>query len=194
MANTYAGEIGVTWGEREFLFRPSFSAIASLGDPKHLIRFLGRIQRADMDGYVAALAMLNACHVGDGDLSRLIGYFKDVKGRLRYVMGTMSPQEIHILGARLAANGMIGQPRGRKDGKPADSFDPAEYVGAAVAHLGLSTAEAWDMTMIEFQRAIDAKFPPAEGEKDKELPSVEEAEAAVNHVMEMRKRIASRNS
>ena len=51
------------------------------------------------------------------------------------------------------------------------------------------------MTMIEFQRAIDAKFPHAEGEKERELPSVEEAEAAVNHVMAMRKRIqASRYS
>lgn len=191
MANTYAGEVGVTWGERDYLFRPSFAAIASLGDPKHLLSMLSRIQREGMDGYIAALAVLDACHVGDGDLSRLIGYFKEVKSRLRYVLGSMPPSDVHILGARLAVSGMIGEPRVRKGNKdnPAAYFDPAEFVGAAQAHLGVSADEAWDMTMVEFQRAIDAKFPPSEADKAKELPSEAESEAAIAHVMAMRRRI-----
>lgn len=193
MANVYAGEVGVAWGERDYLFRPSLAAIASLGDPAYLVSLLRRIQSTGMDGYVAALAMLSACYVGDArDLDRLIGYFREHRGRLRYVMGSMPASDVHIIGARLAVNGMIGEPkRSSKGGKASSTFNPAEYVGAAQAHLGLSSAEAWQMTMLEFQRAMDAKFPPDEKDKERDAPSAEEAEAAVAHVMAMRAKKAS---
>lgn len=178
MANVHAGEIGITWGERDYLFRPSLAAIGSLGDPAYLGKLLARIQRVDMDGYVCALAVLSACHVCEpADIDRLIGYHREHKGRLRYVMGSMPPAEIHILGVRLAVSGIVGEPkrRGKGDGKPTSGFDPAEFVGAAQAHLGVSAPEAWAMTMIEFQRAMDAKYPPKEDEP--EQMTADEAEA-----------------
>lgn len=189
MANIYAGEVGVTWGGQEYLFRPSLEAIASLGDPEHILGLLQRVQYFTIDGFVAALAILSACHEGDGDTAKLVGYLKDVRGRLRYVLGAIPAEEIHILGARLAVNGIIGQPKAsRGKEKAATSFDPAEYVGAAQAHLGVSAAEAWQMTMIELQRALDAKFPP--DDKDDGL-TVDEAQAAVDHVAAMRARMAA---
>lgn len=189
MANTYAGEIGVTMGGREYLFRPSLSAMATLGTPEEIVEFLVRIQSPGIDGFLSALSILSASYVGDcDDLDRLMGYLKDVNGRLRYVAGAMPQNEIHILGARLSVSGMIGDPKGaRGKGKSATRFDPAEYVGTAQAHLGLSAAEAWHMTMVELQRALDAKFPSED--KEDEL-TTEEAQAAVDHVRKMRARMA----
>ncbi|MEC8917112.1 MAG: DUF6246 family protein [Pseudomonadota bacterium] len=193
MANVHAGEIGITWGERDYLFRPSLGAIGSLGDPAYLGKLLARIQRVDMDGYVCALAVLSACHVGEpADLDRLIGYYREHKGRLRYVMGSMPPSEIHILGVRLAVSGIVGEPKrrgkGNGNGKPASGFDPAEFVGAAQAHLGVSAPEAWQMTMVEFQRAMDAKYPPKEDEPEPLTP--EEAEALHERVTSIRSRMS----
>ncbi|MDF3917520.1 DUF6246 family protein [Salinicola salarius] len=190
MANVHAGEIGITWGERDYLFRPSLGAIGSLGDPAYLGKLLARIQRVDMDGYVCALAVLSECHVGAPvDLDRLIGYYREHKGRLRYVMGSMPPAEIHILGVRLAVSGIVGEPKRRSkgSGKPSATFDPSEFVGAAQAHLGVSAPEAWQMTMIEFQRAMDAKYTPKDDEP--ELLTPEEAESLFDRVTSIRSKI-----
>ncbi|MBZ5486900.1 hypothetical protein HW452_05110 [Halomonas aquamarina] len=188
-ANVYAGELSITWQGRDWLFRPTLAAMAELGEPAEIVRLLGRIQAPGADGFVAALAVLRACHVGDDDISPLIGFFKDVRGRLRYVMGALPLQNIHVLGAKLAIAGIVGAPKPRKGGgKPMAAFDPAEFVGVAQAHLGLSSAEAWAMTMIEFQRAMDAKFPESESKKA-EQPTEEEAAATVDHIMQLRQRI-----
>lgn len=190
MANTYAGEMGIDWQGREYLFRPSLSAIASLGTPTELVQLLKRCQSAGPDGFLASLSVLLACYQGEPeDLDRLTGYVREHRGRLRFVMGAMQPSEVHIIGARLAVAGMVGEPkRGKGDGKEAAEFDPAEYVGVAQAHLGMSSTEAWQMTMIELQRAIDAKFPPSEEEKRKEeMPTEEQAEAVVAHVKALRR-------
>lgn len=190
MANIHSGEIGITWGERDYQFRPSLAAIGSLGDAAYLGKLLARVQRVDMDGYVCALSVLSACYVGDpGDLDRLIGYYREHRGRLRYVMGSMPSAEIHILGVRLAISGIAGEPkrRGKDNGKASATFDPAEFVGAAQAHLSVSAPEAWQMTMIEFQRAIDAKYPPKEDEPEQITP--EEAEALHERVTSIRSRL-----
>ncbi|WP_110708501.1 DUF6246 family protein [Salinicola sp. CR57] len=190
MANVHSGEIGITWGERDYLFRPSLAAIGSLGNPAELGRLLARVQREGMDGYVCALAVLSACYAGEpSDLDRLIGYYRDHRGRLRYVLGSMPPAEIHILGVRLAVSGIVGEPRRRAkaSGKASAEFSPAEFVGAAQAHLGVSAPEAWAMTMIEFQRAMDAKHPPKDDEHEQMTP--EEAEALCSRVTSIRSKI-----
>lgn len=194
MANTYAGEIAIAWQGRDYLFRPTLAAIGSLGTPREIIETLHRVQRSTMDGYVAALAVLSACYVGDPeDTSRLIGHFREVKGRLRYVLGAMPAQNVHVLGARMAVAGIVGDPKPRKGGgSPMQEFDPAEFVGAAQAHLGLSSRDAWQMTMIEFQRAMDAKFPDPKAEKERDLPTREASEASVAHVIQLRDRIKRR--
>ncbi|WP_417861842.1 DUF6246 family protein [Vreelandella venusta] len=191
MANTYAGEIAVCWQGRDYLFRPTLAAMGELGEPEEIVRLLVRVQSPGIDGFVAALAVLQSCYVGEPeDIAKLIGYFKDVKGRLRYVMGSMPLQNVHVLGAKLAVSGIVGAPRQKKGGgKPMASFDPAEFVGAAQAHLGLSSAEAWSLTMIELQRALDAKFPDPKAEKQKDMPTEESSAASVAHVMQLRRRI-----
>ncbi|MCC4288518.1 DUF6246 family protein [Vreelandella aquamarina] len=187
--NVYAGEVCISWGERDYLFRPTLAAMAELGEPEEIIRLLVRVQTPGADGFIAALAVLRACHAGDDDISPLIGFFKDVRGRLRYVTGALPLQNVHVLGAKLAVAGIVGVPKPRKGGgKPMAAFDPAEFVGAAQAHLGLSAGDAWSLTMIEFQRAMDAKFPEADSRKS-EQPTEQEAAATVSHIMQLRRRI-----
>lgn len=186
--NVYAGEVCISWGERDYLFRPTLAAMAELGEPAEIVRLLVRVQTPGADGFIAALAVLRACYVGDADISPLIGFFKDVRGRLRYVMGALPLQNVHVLGAKLAIAGIVGAPKPRKGGgKPMATFDPAEFVGAAQAHLGISARDAWQMTMLELQRSMDAKFPDAEQKDDQ--PSEQEAQATVEHIMRLRKRI-----
>lgn len=189
-ANTYAGELSITWRGRDYLFRPSLAAMSELGEPEHILNLLNRVQAHGNNGFIAALSVLSACYVGDReDIAPLVGFFKDVRGRLRYVMGVLPLQNVHVLGAKLAIAGIVGAPKPRSSGgKPMTAFDPSEFVGAAQAHLGLSSAEAWALTMVEFQRSMDAKFPEAEGKRDQQ-PSEEEAQATVDHIMQLRQRI-----
>lgn len=196
MANLYAGEIGVDWKGREYLFRPSLSAIASLGEPDELTEMLARIQAPGVDGFLCALNVMNACYVGDAeDIDKLVGVIRDVRGRLRYVAGAMPQQEVHIIGARLAISGMIGKPKKLKKGADAPSrslFDPGAFVAAAQAGLGVSASEGWAMTMLELQRALDAKNPDAEDDDD-DLTE-QEAQDAIDRVHHIRELIEKRRS
>lgn len=194
MANTYAGEVAICWRGRDHVFRPTLAAMAELGEPQEIVETLHRVQHPSVDGFVAAMAVLAACYAGDADdLDRLIGCFREVKGRLRYVMGAVPAHDIHVLGARLAISGIVGDPKPRKGGgTPLRELDPAEFAGAAQAHLGLSAGDAWQMTMIEFQRAMDAKFPDPKAQKEKDMPSKESAAASVAHVISLRTKAKKR--
>lgn len=191
-ANVYAGELGVDWGEHEYVFRPSFRALANLGDKHRLLTLLNRVQQPTRHGFITALNVLDAFYTGDRvQLDRLIGVHRPVRDRLRYVQGRMPFENVHALGARLLVNAIVGDPtrKGEKSkGGKVSSFDPSEFVGTAQAHLAVSAADAWDMTMIEFQRAMDAKYPPKEEEKQKEMPSEEEAQSVVAYIEAFRKR------
>lgn len=211
MANTYAGEIGVMVGEREYLFRPSLRAIASLGNPREIISdYLMKLQEQPLERFSdnpwirfeqekiwqsrlyglvqAAIRVMHACYVGNDDADwRLTGYYDERRGKNRWVMGLMPPKNLHVIGTRLLINGVVGDPKPRKGDKsgPAREFNPAEYVALAQAHLGMSGKDAWDMTMIELQRALDAKFPP-DDKANSGQPTVDEAEAMFAHVARIR--------
>ena len=59
-------------------------------------------------------------------------------------------------------------------GKPMREFDAAEFVGAAVAHLGVPTESAWRMCMVDLQISMKAKFPDL---YQPDLPSSAEIDA-----------------
>ena len=174
MANLLAGEVGINVNGREYLFRPSFYALSQIADtPQELQQAFNDIQTVNENGFSIALRVLQSCCVDD--VSRITGCYRPVMitykhpwlppqrtERIRFVQGRMPPQNAHVLGARLLINGMCGD---QKDtGEPlyddGSGFNVAEFVGMATAHLGVSVAEAWQMTMHEFQAAMRAKFPP----------------------------------
>ena len=184
-ANLLAGEIGITAEGREYIFRPSFRKLAELGTPAQLVALFSASQTPNKTGFVSSLSIL--CHFIDcstEDAMRLLGYHRDIKGDLKYVRGILSePQDIPILAASLMKKAMIGRPSRRK-GNAATEFDIMEFHGMAVAHLDMQPSEAWNMTMLEFQSAIRAKFGEPESEK---VPTGEDIDALWAAVEEGRK-------
>ena len=191
MANVAAGELGVVVSGREFVFRPSFRAMAELGSPDELVALLDRIQRTDAGGFAAALAVLATC-CDDDDVGDVIGFYRPLKGRLRYVQKRLPWQDVYVLGLRCLLNGMVGSLEKAKRIKPSDkpprNFDPSEFAAAAMVHLGLSREDAWGMTMLEFQRAMMVKHP----DMVQDLPTQDEYRAAIDTVKNIRAKAKER--
>ena len=142
---------------REFTFRPSFGRISTLGDPQAIVRLYAGLfgARAAVDArYVLA------CLCDQEDPLPLLGW---LDAELAEHPGAMPPAEQVILARHLMQHGIVGKARpeassGAK-GKFSDRFDASEFVSAARVHLGLSSDDAEDLSMTEFQTMFELKFP-----------------------------------
>ncbi len=67
-------------------------------------------------------------------------------------------------------------------------FKVTEFVASAIAHLKLSARYAWQLTMPEFQLAMDSLYPP--DEKKANIPTQEQAEETYQKVLAARARNA----
>lgn len=175
MANTAIGEAAIYHDGAEYLLRPSFSAMQQIGTPDD-------IEQAALDVYNALCKCLSAEPLARHEIApcafvlhccavtdlppELVGQVND---DLSWQFGAMSTIDLCTIAHQMVSYGINGKPdkdrlafaarQAAKEGATGGKFDPLEYIGSAVAHLGLSTADAWALTMVEFQRAIDAKFP-----------------------------------
>lgn len=155
-ALTEIGQIGVTDADgNEFLFNPSFANIAKIGNPKSIVKAFH-----DLHGHKAvrpAMHIMRCCAVDNAD--DLIGWLDEY---LHRVDGSIPDAELVILARSLMTDGIAGRAKpDNKDseGKFSDSFDASEFVDAAMVHLGIGAADAWQLTMTQFQRQIEMKFP-----------------------------------
>lgn len=183
--NTSIGEVLVTarvdGRATDFLFRPSFSALSRIGAPEQIesvIKGCLDCMESLTSGLInpeyrySCVSMINACCEDEEITRALFGYWqvKSRKGeeRLVFIEGAETAENTIVLANHLVKWGVVGKPKRRvtEGDKVKKDFDPFEYVGSAIAHLGLSTNEAWQLTMTEFQAAIDAKFPPEKPIKD----------------------------
>ncbi|EHL37299.1 gp17 protein [Salmonella enterica subsp. enterica serovar Montevideo str. ATCC BAA710] len=83
--------------------------------------------------------------------------------------GAIPIEDVIHLARHLILHGVMGdQPpeefEGEK-GEYSDKFDVRSFVYTAVAHLGMSESDAWNMTMTSFRAAMNAKFPQKEKAK-----------------------------
>lgn len=190
-ANTAIGEIGISHGDRDYLLRPSFRALSELDTPRGLVELfalvhggprshhlLAAFNRAETNRHFrACVDVISAC--SDDDLTPLTGYPGERWGAWR--PGAMGRVEIVALAQSLLRHGMIGvlPPVPAAPGAPppetSNEFNAAEYVALAVAHLGMSEADAWNLTMTSFAMYARAKYPPPKSN----APS----EAEHDHVM-----------
>jgi hypothetical protein len=190
------GEIGVSAGDREFLFRPSLSAMDSLGSPAEIVeKFTALFEPPKINPFwpsqsyrawerdVTSIAydVLVACC--EDDVTGLIGHMGTRWGS--FVLGAMPPQDMVHLARSLMRHGIIGL---KPEGLPAKpvkeytaEFNAREFVSQAIAHLGMSTAEAWNLTMTEFSGAMQSKFG-----KPETLP-VDEHDDAMARLAEINK-------
>lgn len=169
-------------GTRSVKFRPSLAAMARLGTPKEIVELFvtvcgapplsgnpvldePRVKAWRRDQFGHAVNVLYACT--DDAIDWLVGY---VNERYRYVRGALPLADIVGLAAGLLKHGVLGDippeaTRGAKKEDYLSEFKARDFAAAAMAHLGATEAEAWNMTMTSYIVAMRAKFPPAKDAK-----------------------------
>lgn len=157
---TEIGEISIHAG-RDVLLRPSLAAIASLGEPAEIVETFARVMAGD---HMDSLGVLFAC--ADEDVSDLFGWYEPRDDAIRYIPGTASVAHIVPLAQSLMRHGVVGvaKPLPRRadvEQEYMTEFDAREHAALAMAHLGLTEREAWNMTMTGLVAALRAKFPPS---------------------------------
>lgn len=175
---TAIGEQLVTVGLKSVKFRPSFLNMSRIGSPTDIVaafatvcgvpRFTGNpvldtplLRRWRSDQFRTAGSVLWCC-TDEDDISWLVGYINE---RGRYVAGVLPLEDIVGLAHGLLRHGVVGDapPEHTRSAKKSDytsQFNARDFVAAAMAHLGTSEKDAWEMTMSGYIGAMRAKFPP----------------------------------
>lgn len=212
-AITDIGQAVIRAGGREIFLNPSFLAISRLGSPEEIVEIFVTVHaghypqhrisdKAVMKGVlahcvaemaVAAAAVVQAC-AGE-KLKDVIGSFAVTsKGKLSYRPGAIPFSDVLELARHLIRHGVMGdQPPeefAEKKGEYSSRFDARSFVYTAVAHLGMSEADAWNMTMTSFRAAMNAKYPPKEKAK---IPTQKKYDEAMDWAEKMLARDAQRN-
>jgi len=214
--NTRIGEMVISCTKNgegcDFLLRPSFFAMSQLGDPDQIERTYDKCKMAmrilsfgkshcltdqiSHDQLTHCINVIHACSQDDLP-DELLGWFQlsAKEDKLLYRQGAVSIKEIVIIANHLMKWGMIGDPdptrmrMPRKKNEQPKQFDPAEFVGYAIQALHLSTENSWNLTMFEFQRAIEKAFPIDESKIPVSTEEAESAVAAARAAQERRKQM-----
>jgi hypothetical protein len=141
---------------KEYVFSPTFANIDKLGTPEDVVSVYGGLYSLNPDVCIrAAMLVLTCC--GDDDAVDVVGY---LDAKLSRVDGVMPITEMIIIARHLMKHGIVGNAKPSEGGgKFSDKFDASEYVDAAIIHFGISQVEAWSLTMTQFTRMLEMKFP-----------------------------------
>lgn len=157
---------------QEYTFRPELGRIADLGSPREIVQLYADLHGARA-GESAAYILAVLCD--SEDVTPLTGWRDDTGQH----PGAMPGAEQALIARHLMQHGVCGLARpggrGSASGSYAREFSAAEHIAAAVAHLGVSHAEAAAMSMTQLQLAFEAKFP--ELSKKRDVPSADEYRA-----------------
>ena len=154
---------------QEYTFWPSFGRVAALGTPAQIVELYGDLH--DHPAIAArAAAYVLICLCLQDDPSPLIGWHEVRGDALAWIPGAMPVDEQIIMARHLLQHGTAGKARPdaaeqSKAGEFVPEFDAGVYISAARVHLKLSSEDAGNLTMTEFQQMMDLKFPPQEGAK-----------------------------
>lgn len=162
------------------LLRPSLYAMAQLGEPGEIVETYARVMQGSL---MDSLAVLHACT--DEDVSDLFGTYQSNEAQIDFIPGAAPIEHAIHLAQSLLKHGIVGAlkplPR-RADEDPGymQEFDAREHVALAMAHLGLSERDAWNLTMTGLIGALRAKFPPQEDKSPgARAPSKQEHDATM---------------
>ena len=185
---TDIGQAVIRAGGREIFLNPSFLAMSRIGAPEDIVRLFVTVHaghypmhrisepaimrdvlaRCFAEMAAAAARVVTACCTEN--ISHLIGTYQiTTKGKLSYRPGLLPVTDVLELARHLIRHGVMGdQPPEQLKGQKKEyssKFDVRSFVYTAVAHLGMSEADAWSMTMTSFRAAMNAKFPAKEKDK-----------------------------
>ncbi len=201
------GEIGISdsrEGGKDFLLRPSFTAMARLGEPAEIVRIYGTVNGSDAQKLLVACAGALKCvpawvspsfnlladrllsaamHVMqsccDEDLTAVIGEWKGWSRYVVYRPGMMPRNDIIVIAQQLMQHGLIGKAQVRRlqrheSSETTTEFRAFDYISAARSHFGMNRDEAAALTMTEFQLLLAAKYPDQKGFTREEYEAVAE--------------------
>lgn len=143
-----------------YTFIPSFYNISKIGDPDHIIDIYKILIDNNYQWYArfdAATVILKACC--DKDLPKeLTGEITD---SLEYSLMDNPERAVSMIevAINLMYHGISGDVKVEQKGEPLTEFDPYEYIELATQHLSCNQDEAANMTMTQFIRNMEAKYP-----------------------------------
>ncbi len=215
------GEIGISdsrEGGKDYLLRPSFAAMARLGEPAEIVRIYGTVNGSDAQQLLVACAGALKCipawvspsfyllserllsaamHVMQAcceeDLTAIIGEWKGWSRYVVYRPGMMPRNDIVVMAQQLLQHGVIGKAKVRRlqrheSGETTSEFRAFDYINAARSHFGMGRDEAAALTMTEFQLLLAAKYPEQKGFTREEYDAV-----ADDYLARKTRRIAKEN-
>lgn len=166
---TKYGHGEIKWGGDTYRLSPTLANIAKIGSPSEIVDdFKMLLSSSENWRFAVALNVVNAC-LDKPFPEKLSGrvQFSEHSNRLLYVdPGHDAPMinDIIVLAEHCFLHGVCGDVKSEKKGSRIEEFDPYEYIELARVHLGMSKAEAADLTMTEFCRMMETKFPPEKNE------------------------------
>ncbi|MEA0049817.1 DUF6246 family protein [Escherichia coli] len=191
MIHVRTGQFAVVVDGRRYEFNPCFAAMAKIGSDRELVEYFATVhggrypRRLPMDTDLrnrimarcygelvqTSIHILKCC--SECEIGPLLGecWFTH-SGKLRLKPGIMPVDDVITLAQHCMYHGLIGDEAEEdagttRDGEYKPTFDVLEFVYSAVAHLGLSEAEAWNMTMTGYRAAVRAKTPQEARNKQK---------------------------
>lgn len=198
-AITDIGQAEIKLVGHTYFLNPSFLAMTRIGTPEEVVTAMVHVHGGHYPQHeirnelllrdtravcfarmvkAAALIVQSCC---EEDISHLVGgYAYTPRGKLVMKKGFMPLEDVLTLARHLIKHGVMGDQDNEdvaKDGEYTNRFDARSFVYLAVAHLGMSENEAWNMTMTSFRAAMEAKYPPPPKAK---IPSQKKYEEAMD--------------
>jgi len=153
---------------KEYVFSPTFANIDKIGTPEDVVRVYGELFSNSPIICLRSVMLVLICCSGD-DAVEIVG---SLDANLSRVDGVMPVTEMIIIARHLMKHGIVGTAKPSEGGgKYSETFDASEYVDAAIIHFGISQVEAWSLTMSQFTRMLEMKFP---SQKKPEKISIDE--------------------
>jgi len=165
------GHAEIEWQGVKYRLAPTFANIAKLGSPVEIVELFKSFVSPGADWYKFDIAMtvLNACC--DTELpERLVGRvkFSERQQRFMYVQpshGLPMFDDVITFADHCLRHGICGQAESSSEGgDPLTEFDAYSFIEMAQEHLNTSLDDAANMTMTQFVRRMNAKFPPKESD------------------------------
>lgn len=163
---TAYGHTKIEWCDRVFILSPTFANIAKIGTPTEIIDTFKQFISASNLVYKFSIALniLKCC--SDIELpDSLTGTVKFSERQQKFMItqpshGINMINDVIVLAEHCLIHGVCGKSDKKQSGDPVKEFDAYSFMELARIHLGLSADESAKMTMTEFSRMMDAKFPP----------------------------------
>ena len=177
-ALTAIGEVGIEAGGRSYLLRPSLFSMSQIGTPAEIVETTAILLAEEPEQpyvlkcfrkqrFECALTVVYSC-AGDQDIGDLVGGMVPTgRGRIGYSAGLLPLADIVAIAQGLIRHGIMGDvsPEPGRVGETMREFKAAEFVAAAIAHLGMTESDAWNLTMTSFVQVMKSKYPPKPGPK-----------------------------